>query len=1233
MKNNAVYWLLLTSFILLFSGCSNPFFDIHVTQESNEMGRVTIDDIDYSNRTIFPSAPVFVSYNIDFEYLDEADMQQERLILSSLPHSLELFPGQWTVSVTAYTRIEDIEGIEDGDYIAATGSITVNVIPGINTPVVVDLLSGKENDEKGILEYDIGLPEEGLGGAVLRVLNMDRSEVEIINLLENSSGSFALNSGFYLLQVHVATGRSRTKTEIIHIYNWHTTHIKGSGWNFNTETGVYLTTIELSEFLASVPQNTADNPYPVKLNVDLSSLVSTPVTRNESLGRIFQALNGKYVALDLSDATGVINDLDHDSSASSLSPDRNKLVSVILPEGLTHLGHGAFAFCTSLKSVVLPSSLKSIGGNTSGSGTFRECSSLKDINLPPSLLSIGNNTFRDCTSLEQVILPFSLQNIGSVAFYNCSSLENVNFPSSLRNIGNQAFSFSAIKTADFSACNSIENFGGSVFSYCENLETVILPANLDVIPVQIFSNCTSLKTVNIPDSATEIGAYAFRHCTSLLNINIPAAVESIGTEAFLRCDNLTITIAANSRLETIQAGALAFGNQKSLDLSGLRFLRSIDLGRNLRDEIYESYSSLETLNLSGCISLQTINLSNLPALENADLSGCTNITSVSAINLSALEHINLTGCTSLTGANINFSGSTALTKVILRPNIGNIPASAFTGCTSMNTLYFVGSQTSVSLNLSALTWLKKIDLSACTALTVLGNGAFTSNTFIETVILPASLTTINGNTFQGWTSLKTLPVMPGIQSISSSAFQGCTSLYYDAETDTACLDLSGYTNLVSIGDNAFMNCTQLTSFILPVSIQNIGNAFPGCVKLRTGLTSLDLSSYVSLKIIDGTFARFINLASVVLPVGLENIGNNSFVSCAALLSINFPKTLKTIGDYAFGSSNNAETNWQTVRCSSLTTVDLSDCSSLQSIGNYAFNSCTALTTVNLSGCTSLQSIGSYAFASCTALTTVNLSGCTSLQTIGDYTFNSCTNLITADLSECSNLNSIGSFAFRNTKITTVNLSGNTSLINISNSAFSGCPSLETVDLSGASSLQSIGNFAFTNNPSLIKVDLSGASSLQSLGTGVFGDNPSLAIVDLSDCISLQSIGIRAFASCPSLSTLDLSDNNALTSIGGHAFFECSSLISIDLSSNTVLDFIGNFAFENCSELLFIDLGILSIPPELDLLRQTPIIKLDDTGHFIGTHNDFVIYVPYNSLDTYRTADIWSEYAAQIQAKP
>ena len=72
-------------------------------------------------------------------------------------------------------------------------------------------------------------------------------------------------------------------------------------------------------------------------------------------------------------------------------------VNVEIPEGVTEIGRGAFAYCKSLKHVTLPSSL-----NTIGQKAFFDCESLLSIEIPNGVVKIPAYAFAHCYSLSHV---------------------------------------------------------------------------------------------------------------------------------------------------------------------------------------------------------------------------------------------------------------------------------------------------------------------------------------------------------------------------------------------------------------------------------------------------------------------------------------------------------------------------------------------------------------------------------------------------------------------------------------------------------------------------------------------------------------------------------------------------------------------------------------------------------------------------------------------------------------
>lgn len=253
--------------------------------------------------------------------------------------------------------------------------------------------------------------------------------------------------------------------------------------------------------------------------------------------------------------------------------------------------------------------------------------------------------------------------------------------------------------------------------------------------------------------------------------------------------------------------------------------------------------------------------------------------------------------------------------------------------------------------------------------------------------------------------------------------------------------------VTSIGDNAFENCTSLTSIEIPNSVTSIGiEAFRD-----SSLTSIELSNSVT-SIGRSAFSGCTSLTSVEIPNSVTEIVFCAFSHCKSLANIEIPDSVTSIGGGAFFD------------CTSLTCVDIPN--SVTNIQQKAFSGCTGLTSVTIPD--SVESIFSSAFSGCTGLTSVTIPS--GVRYISDYTFQGCTSLKSITLSAGSS--SIGQFAFEGcTSLETLNVPGKVSMIG--NSAFSGCTALKSVSL--PLSLKTVGNAAFRYCDSLADVYYEGDS--------------------------------------------------------------------------------------------------------------------------------------------------------------
>ncbi len=94
-----------------------------------------------------------------------------------------------------------------------------------------------------------------------------------------------------------------------------------------------------------------------------------------------------------------------------------KLVSVTIPETVTHISRFAFVHCINLETVNMPASLYAIEQYA-----FHDCPKLQGITLPEHLAIIETRAFSGCSAITELTIPASCTQVGDYAFLNCDAL-------------------------------------------------------------------------------------------------------------------------------------------------------------------------------------------------------------------------------------------------------------------------------------------------------------------------------------------------------------------------------------------------------------------------------------------------------------------------------------------------------------------------------------------------------------------------------------------------------------------------------------------------------------------------------------------------------------------------------------------------------------------------------------------------------------------------------------------
>lgn len=192
--------------------------------------------------------------------------------------------------------------------------------------------------------------------------------------------------------------------------------------------------------------------------------------------------------------------------ARSAFKNETRLISLIIPEGVTSIGAYAFTDCKNLTSVTLPSTLKTIGDFA-----FAGCTKLTSVTIPKGVTTIGNSAFARCP-LRSVTIPEGVTTIGDSAFAGCQGLTIESLPATVVEIGRGAFTDCSIKTVTLKYASSHDAFKG-----CDVGEWIIL--------VQRNEDFQRVKSIlgTLPEDVTfriEIGENVSKICDEAFYVDV-----------------------------------------------------------------------------------------------------------------------------------------------------------------------------------------------------------------------------------------------------------------------------------------------------------------------------------------------------------------------------------------------------------------------------------------------------------------------------------------------------------------------------------------------------------------------------------------------------------------------------------------------------------------------------------------------------------------------------------------
>ena len=623
---------------------------------------------------------------------------------------------------------------------------------------------------------------------------------------------------------------------------------------------------------------------------------------------------------------------------------------------------------------------------------------VSSITLPSSVIlsatvcnvtSIGDNVFSSCTSLSYISIPNSITHIGDAAFL-FTGLTSISIPSSVTSLGENVFvgcyRLSSIK---------VDN-GNTVYDSRNGCNAIIKTSTNELI--------RGCKNTVIPNDVTSIGYNAFNGCDDFTSISIPSSVTSIGAAAFSGCSSLKSVKCYSETVPELTGNNVFQYNHNDLKI----FVPVVSLGAYQMDELWKEYNLQPFGSIGDFVEIgyayHTLKYT-ITSLEPAECEVVCiqNMNTYFSVALPSSVVISGKECSVTSIGAAAFSGRYYLSSISIPNTLNNIGNSAFSGCSNLTQVY-------------------------CHAKNIPTTGSYVFSSFSNmTIYVPATLLSSYKATVP-WSNYN-VESLTNITDYNGYSLKYTVTNVTPAECEVVCSKktttqtsitipsvvtiLGAEYNVTSIGNDAFMDCSNVIGVSIPNSIKTIGNyAFYNCY----------------------------NINNIVIPNSVTTIGSNAFYRCNI---ISIPNSVTSVGDCAFQYCN-FESN----------SVRIPNC--LKSIGNAVFSYCSYLKSVDIPN--SVETIGSSAFSNCSNLSSVTFGENSNLTSISGGAFRNCTNLSSIDIP--NSVETIESYAFAYSGLRNVTFGEPSQLTSIGDDAFYH-NYIQTVVI--PSSVTSVGQSAFTAN--------------------------------------------------------------------------------------------------------------------------------------------------------------------------
>jgi hypothetical protein len=625
---------------------------------------------------------------------------------------------------------------------------------------------------------------------------------------------------------------------------------------------------------------------------------------------------------------------------------------------------------------------------------------------------------------------------------------------------------------------SITNIGPDAFISDTSLTNISMVNGVMSIGAGAFAYCVGLNGVSIPNSVTTVANGAFEYCTNLASVTFGAGILSVGEYAFRDCTNLT--------------GAYFQGNAPAAD-------SSVFSGDPRATVHYLAGTTGWGATFGGVPTV--LGNSQQGPFNYTNNTGAITITAYTGSGASVTVPSTINGLAVIGIGEKAFSGCASLTSVTIPGSVTSIGEYTFLDCTNLAAVYFQGS--------------------APTA----GSSVFDGDT--KAIVYYLAGTAGWGATFAGLPAVLLNAPQGEFSYTTNNGTITVTKYNGSSVTVTVPSTITGLP-VICIGEEAFSDCTNVTSVTMPPTITSIQGS---------------------------AFARCLRLSGLVLPSGVTNIGDSAFYDCPRLTSLTIPNSVRSIAENAF--------EW----CSSLSALTVGSLNpNYSSLGGVLFDKRQTTLIAYPEGKpggsytipNSVTSIGAQAFWNCAGLSRVTIdSGVTN---IGSEAFANCPGL--SDLYFVGNPPNLGSDVFLgdNDTTTIVYLAWTTGW----GPTFGGLATLLGSSLADAGFTVNNGTILVTKytGPGGVVIIPGTVSNLPVVGIGEQAFFACTNVTSVTIPSSVTSIGPWAFESCVSLTNITIP--SGVTNIGQGAFSGCAWLTTVTIPGGVTT--IGDWTFESCAGL-------------------------------------------------------------------